>query len=135
MKGKKLKILSMLLTVIIIFSTACGKDSPIKGHDVQSDEKNKKIDSLDETDTSDKAMGRYIEHENSSISAYLSAELDIVRMNDGSFTIFDAAGVMLMSKDEGETWDQKSLKWYDELKDSSSIMDISVSPEDRKSVV
>lgn len=78
---------------------------------------------------SGKAMGRYVELVNPALEDRISAGSRIRLMNDGSLAVFDRHEGMLVSKDNGETWEEKALAWHEELASGAYIMDVALSAD------
>ena len=81
------------------------------------------------------AMGRYVENVtdlSDRISGYCSS---LFRLADGTLIITDNSMPILVSKDNGETWEEEKSEWWNRLKaDGHSIMSSAIGA-DRTSVV
>lgn len=75
------------------------------------------------------AMGRYVETV-VDLSEYCSRPDAISRREDGALVIQDYYNAMLISKDNGDTWEQEETEWFTELMNEEAyIMDIAYGPD------
>lgn len=116
------KIVSILFLLFLLAGlTGCAKKNDTEEKDSLNTQKGQ------ETEESGK-MGRYMETEYD-MSDMLSRPGELVKMEDGTYIIFDYNNGFLISKDEGVTWENKEQEWFLKLNDTNYIMDMAVSPK------
>ena len=134
-KSKK-KLLSILLTAAMIFSTAgCGGDDSaagLAGTDTVSaggGAESQQNTPNGETSDGQTAMGRYVEEE-IDLSEQLSQPLAMCMLTDGSIAILDANAGVLMSKDQGSAWSDETPDWFIAMKNEQAyITSMAMAPD------
>ena len=137
MKRTIKRVFSLLLAVTIILSAGCGSGGDNNANNSNSNSSNntaadKQSDgnqSNNGTSSGEKAMGRYIENENTSLQESLYARHNIVKLEDGSLVIWDTSAGKWVSADEGETWQDMTPDWYRKITTDHYVMDVKVSPD------
>lgn len=104
-----------------------GKD----GETSTSDEKNNNSSSSDaaEENNENTAMGRYVETA-IDLSEYCERSDMLNRREDGALYIQDYYNLPLISKDNGETWEQEDTEWFSKLMEEEAyIIDMAYGPD------
>ena len=82
-----------------------------------------------EEDSENTAMGRYVETA-IDLSEYCIRTDMINKRTDGALVIQDYYNPMLISKDNGETWEQEDTEWFSKLMENDTyIMDMAYGPD------
>lgn len=109
MIGKRM--LCLLLAAVMLMA-GCGKQESIQG---QSNE-----DNSNEQQTT---MGRYVETE-TDLPEQMKDIINFYQISDGKLAIVDRQGKILLSEDNGTTWESHNSPWIQEKMPRSYIMDI-----------
>lgn len=106
-KWNKLRKLSLLLAGSMLLSaTGCGGDE--SGKAAGEGEENTSLD-VKEENTQDVAKGRYVETQITMPDGLNTIE-EMVRLSDGSVALLNPdKGSLLISKDNGDSWEEKAL--------------------------
>lgn len=125
--GKKWKkMISFLLAGTMVFAMAgCGKDSggangAVGGVDQDTDV----TDDGQENDgggNDSTAMGRYVEEE-TDLSEQSTYPMDLSIRDDGSLVILDRNTGVLVSRDQGVTWESEMPEWYVALQEKGNYI-------------
>lgn len=110
MRKKRKQFWCVALTMMALLS-GCGLQG-VK--DVQRDEKSE-----------EPTMGRYVEEE-TDLSAQVENAAGIYRSSDGKLTIIGRQGEILVSEDNGNTWENCDRKWIQDIAANSYIMDVKI---------
>ncbi len=127
-KRKKQKILSLLLAVSLAALTGCaGGGEGVPGN--TDGKQDGRIQDNAGEDNGKTAMGRYVEEE-TDLTDSLSNPGNLCRREDGSIVIPDSYRGLLVSKDEGLTWESEMPSWMEEmLAQQYYIGEIGMSPD------
>lgn len=127
------RIISFGIIFSILLSAGCGGTARLQegsggpeGLGVQEDGSG---NTADKQGDDEKAMGRYVETKIDMLEDSLSRDADLVRMEDGSLIFFDNKNGKYVSKDNGETWEQETLAWFEDIRTNTPVMDVAVSPD------
>ncbi len=82
-----------------------------------------------ENGNGEKAMGRYMESVDEFFTGQALSGSRLVQQADGSLAVFSGTEGKWVSKDNGDTWEQEALPWFDELKEKGYIRDIALSAD------
>lgn len=137
---KKKKIIKEMISMLVLFSmmlallVGCGQDG------TDTDNTNTTENSTDSEgssqDASGQAMGRYVE-EVTDLSERISGRQNrIFRMPDGSLIISNGNKPFLVSRDNGETWEEERRAWLDKLEEKDSyIVDMAIGADSTIAIV
>ena len=111
------KIISLILAGNMVFAmTGCGggsggSDSGVgsAGQNVGTSDGGQENESS--VENSPAAMGRYVEEE-TDLSEQITYPMDLCVREDGSLVILDGKAGMLVSEDQGVTWESEMPEWY-----------------------
>lgn len=129
------KIVSLLLAASLVFTMAgCGGSSDGRGANADSTRDSAGTDNNESgSDNAGEggpvAMGRYVEEElDLSEQVSNSGATDLRVREDGSFVIMDREVGMLVSKDQGATWNVETPDWFADYQDDW-ISDLCMAPD------
>ena len=129
-------LLAMLLTVTTFIG--CGTDSTQTGStDNGNTDKAPASGEAAQDETSETAMGRYVEKEtdlgDNSLTDWNSR---VFPMADGSFLLSDNSGFVLRSQDNGASWVKEDLPWLKQMKeDDKYILTMAFGPDQTAAVI
>lgn len=108
---------ALLLAALLLALAGCGnKDSAPEG----SIDKEHKESKQEKEEDGGNAKGRYLES-NLTLPEGIYTFLDMVKFEDGSIGILNGENGTLISKDEGETWEQKDTYLLDNLEQGTWV--------------
>ena len=120
----------MVLIFTMLLSAGCGssieKKESAPGDGVPGKEEQKETSAG--TSSGEKAMGRYIEEENATLTENLTAQHSMFKMEEGKLVIWDLYAGKWVSEDEGETWNDMTPDWYRKIVTDHYIMDVKTAP-------
>ena len=117
----KRKIFRILLLLFIFYITGCGKN--VRVQENMDNQRGIEEDKGDQKDTAS-SMGRYIETAYS-LPEGLGYKRELIRLSDGSLTLFDNYGNYYVSLDGGETWNQGEVPWFNQFATEEYIESLS----------
>lgn len=134
-----------VFSILIVFSliagmiAGCGSNTDSQGEkdagretNVATENGNEKSDDqndVTEENNENTAMGRYVETA-IDLSEYCVRSDMINKRTDGALVIQDYYNPMLISKDNGETWEQEDTEWFSKLMENDTyIMDMAYGPD------
>lgn len=106
----KCRILALILAAALAALTGCGEN----GGPGQEGETNDRGQDGSGGESSNTAMGRYVEEE-IDLSDSLAVSNGFCRRDDGSIVILDSYRGYFISKDDGRTWEQEMPDWLNEM--------------------
>lgn len=106
------KRLLCLLSVIVILISGCGQETVEKSD-------------AEEGNIRQTIKGRYVEEE-IDLSAYMENAAGIYKISDGKLMIIGGQGEILISEDNGSTWEGGNRQWIEEKAADSYIMDVKI---------
>lgn len=116
------RMLYGILMLLFVFCIAgCGKSERIQEN--MSNQTGMGEDGEDQKDRVS-SMGRYIETEYS-LPKGLGYKRNLIKLNDGSLTLFDNYGNYYVSTDGGETWNQGEVPWFTQFAAEEYIQNLS----------
>lgn len=106
----KCRVLALILAAALAALTGCGEN----GGPGQEGEPNDRGQDGSGGESSNTAMGRYVEEE-IDLSDSLAVSNGFCRRDDGSIVILDSYRGYFISKDDGHTWEQEMPDWLNEM--------------------
>lgn len=106
----KCRVLALILAAALAALTGCGEN----GGPGQEGEPNDRGQDGSGGESSNTAMGRYVEEE-IDLSDSLAVSNGFCRRDDGSIVILDSYRGYFISKDDGRTWEQEMPDWLNEM--------------------
>lgn len=106
----KCRVLALILAAALAALTGCGEN----GGPGQEREPNDRGQDGSGGESSNTAMGRYVEEE-IDLSDSLAVSNGFCRRDDGSIVILDSYRGYFISKDDGRTWEQEMPDWLNEM--------------------
>lgn len=133
-KGNVKKLISILLAVCVVFTTAgCGGEA-----DGQKTDGGSTTEPMTESGTKGSegatgdepvAMGRYVEEE-TDLTEFSDSPMDLCVRQDGKLVIMDRSVGMIVSEDQGNTWNIETPDWLaDFMKDGMWISGMCMAPD------
>lgn len=143
-KRMMLWLLTAALTSGVWSMAGCGQggvDSSGDGSNVSGGETGGKEDGGTEAgnpegdEEASDVMGRYLEEANDFLKGELNVGSRIQRMDDGSLVIVSTNSGKWVSRDNGISWEQEEMAWFEELSASNWIMHIAVAKDGHMAVI
>lgn len=133
-KGNVKKLISLLLAACVVFTTAgCGGEA-----DGQKTDGGSTTEPMTESGTKGSegatgdepvAMGRYVEEE-TDLTEFSDSPMDLCVRQDGKLVIMDRSVGMIVSEDQGNTWNIETPDWLaDFMKDGMWISGMCMAPD------
>ena len=111
------------ILAIAILLAGCGKQ-----------EGEKEQDNGREGNAEQVTMGRYVEEE-TDLSSYMEKAAGIYKMSDGKLMVIGNQGEIIISKDNGNTWENDSRQWIKEKASNAYIMDVKIDSKGTAGVI
>ncbi len=117
MKRTGKKIICLLIVITMLLMAGCGK---------QDGAGSAKGDNRADNDGKQTVMGRYVEAERE-LPEQLEEAIGIWKMSDGKLAMIGSQGEILVSEDNGASWESNDRQWIREKAANSYIMDVKMS--------
>lgn len=118
--GQIKKFMCLVLTAVIVLTAGCGNHS--------SGKNNKGAGTQEADSAADTVMGRYVEEE-MDLSENLETVSGMKKLPDGRLIITDRMKGLLISNDNGTSWESESRQWLEEKLHTAYIMDLQMMPD------
>ncbi len=120
MKGKRKRIISLLLAASVVFAASgCGDSTggqEADGGSTAEDNKQGQVQNGENTAGEEPvAMGRYVEKE-TDLTEFADSPMDLCVREDGKLVLMDRNVGMLVSEDQGDTWNAETPDWLSDYK-------------------